>query len=400
MGCSATRVQASDVAVPRFGPRPHSPLGSVLHKEMHSPCTPTKPWLQEDSPLGQYRVAIRASGRHHSDCQYRTIDESGRIEKLWHCGHPTHGTIDDGQKVQGREVEFDGEVYLDLGVGEVPTGPQVFPGEQVTQVRKLLPMKFLHKVEEVGDSRLPPYWKNCGRQEDFREHIGADAPDVALIQKMLDETWKATSTRDRDGHLPDGARVHSVQRVENSSLWRQYQSEQNRLEKKWPNGCTFVDDAKTSCAIEGSHFAHRLAPDTNELYCFHGTSPSSARSIAVEGFQLAKVGSHKGAAFGQGFYFAESSSKADEYSHDEEDGLFAMILCRIVCGEMFRIEKKRTVEVKKALASGLFDSVLADREEAVGTYREFVVFTPAAAYPEFVVLYKRGENAKPRVLKL
>lgn len=35
------------------------------------------------------------------------------------------------------------------------------------------------------------------------------------------------------------------------------------------------------------------------------------------------------------------------------------------------------------------DSVLGDRQKARGTYREFVIFDSALAYPEYIVIYRR-----------
>ena len=60
-----------------------------------------------------------------------------------------------------------------------------------------------------------------------------------------------------------------------------------------------------------------------------------------------------------------------------------------VCGEMFRITDRDPLALSDALHSGKYDSVLADREASVGTYREFVVFDEECVYPEYLILYDR-----------
>lgn len=91
--------------------------------------------------------------------------------------------------------------------------------------------------------------------------------------------------------------------------------------------------------------------------------------------------------FGEGAYFAECSSKADEYAQQGEGiyvGTYALLLCRVVCGQMLRLTRPNEETRKELLARGAIDSVLGDREASVGTYREFVVFQepPKVEKPE------------------
>ena len=104
------------------------------------------------------------------------------------------------------------------------------------------------------------------------------------------------------------------------------------------------------------------------------------------------AGTSAGTMFGHGAYFAEMCSKSDEYAKDGTDlydGIYALLLCRVCCGEMFRVLKSDHKAIDAALESGRYDAVLGDREAAVGTYREFVIFEEDLIYPEYVVLYTR-----------
>ncbi|OLQ15546.1 hypothetical protein AK812_SmicGene200 [Symbiodinium microadriaticum] len=100
------------------------------------------------------------------------------------------------------------------------------------------------------------------------------------------------------------------------------------------------------------------------------------RGITDGGFRLDFSGSH------------ECSSKADEYSTDGEgiyEGVFAMILCRVACGELLRMLSATAGPDSRAVEQALAGKVLGDREASVGTYREFVVFDSTQIYPEYAL---------------
>lgn len=97
--------------------------------------------------------------------------------------------------------------------------------------------------------------------------------------------------------------------------------------------------------------------------------------------------------FGAGAYLAEASSKSDEYATEDPSGLFggklALLLCRTLLGNVFYITESNLRRIQEALETHSFDSILGDREAAIGTYREFVVWDEAQIYPEYVVIYQR-----------
>jgi len=80
-------------------------------------------------------------------------------------------------------------------------------------------------------------------------------------------------------------------------------------------------------------FQERLDLNINEHYLWHGTSHLAAYGIMDGGFKISLSGSHAGTMFGNGAYFAECCSKADEYAQDDGTGTYSLLLCRVVCGE-------------------------------------------------------------------
>jgi len=140
-----------------------------------------------------------------------------------------------------------------------------------------------------------------------------------------------------------------------------------------------------------------LDTDVNEVFLFHGTTPEAASSIAESAFNVDLAGIRTGMLYGSGIYFAEASSKADEYASCAPSGiykdLYGMLVTRVVCGNP-RVDDKRIPDAEKLREACTepgrkYHSVVGDRERIRGTYREFVVYDNDAAYPEFVVIYSR-----------
>jgi len=220
-----------------------------------------------------------------------------------------------------------------------------------------------------------------------------DAVTKQHLEAALSSTFKARKTRDRSVEMPKALTLVNCHRVENSKLWAKYERRRNALKSKWPKGCSSVAamGAISTTQPLGS-MCSQLDGDINEFYLWHGTSPAGATGVSAEGFRMEMSGSSRGSMFGPGAYFAECSSKADEYSHGGDGvyaGMYALLLCRVACGEMLHLTQPDKAEIDRQLSNGAVDAVLGDRAASVGTYREFVVFNSACVYPEYVLLYLR-----------
>lgn len=250
--------------------------------------------------------------------------------------------------------------------------------------------------------QVPKYWKDGTKAGSAgHEIVPATAEEKQWIQQMMDGTFKAKTTRDRskDDILASGFEVVSALRSEHPALWEKYigrRSEvHNRVKGRSGAAATDFQTPKTTGASPG--LAARCSHPTygnpsNEHYLFHGSNPTSAMSILGTSFKVDFAGKTAGTMFGPGVYLAEASSKSDEYARDEStggayDGLFAVLICRAVLGRAFVTEKPG--DFKDKCLEGNFDSVMGDREKAVGTYREFIFFHEGAIYPEYVAFYRR-----------
>lgn len=219
------------------------------------------------------------------------------------------------------------------------------------------------------------------------------------VQKLLDGTWSDVVTRDRIRAGGERETYHlevvNVLHNKNRALWENYVRARHRICKSHVR--PLDKDVATSEDPQASTFGP-LEADVNEFLLFHGTKPSSADKICAGDFKINLAGSRAGTLYGNGVYFAEKSSKSDEYAADDEDGvyqgLFAMLLCRVTCGNMLYSDSVRpdggALQEQCIRPGAAYHSVLGDREKARGTYREFIVYDNDQAYPEYVVIYRRG----------
>lgn len=136
----------------------------------------------------------------------------------------------------------------------------------------------------------------------------------------------------------------------------------------------------------------------NEVYLWHGSSPTGVMGIKDTGFRKALAGTGAGSMFGAGIYLAECSSKSDEYATEDavgaHAGCAALLLCRVLLGECLVLETPDAKRAAHALGKGTHHSVLGDRQKHSGTYREFVTFDQDRVYPEYIVIYKRVKKAR------
>lgn len=252
--------------------------------------------------------------------------------------------------------------------------------------------------------RPPAYWGAPDFAGPLHRRVEVPPGELGLevFQRLLDDTWKGQATRDRRGALPKRLLVRGAQRVEALPLWNRFSRCRRQLLKAQGEGsCTPLLDL---CGGAGAPPIRtdricESAPQlfgpcerrANEHYLFHGTSPTGALGIIREGFDIRRAGKRSALLFGPGAYFAEASSKSDEYAAAEEfSGLCAVLVCRVLCGEMYRALRRLDPQAGfDERVAEKYDGVLGDREASVGTYREFVVFREDQVYPEYLVLYNR-----------
>mmetsp|Transcript_39516 Transcript_39516/g.91251 ORF Transcript_39516/g.91251 Transcript_39516/m.91251 type:complete len:629 (-) Transcript_39516:206-2092(-) len=260
-------------------------------------------------------------------------------------------------------------------------------------------------VKPLGRPPLhpPTYWTDFGCITGGVGHklIPGTQEELGWMQEILDKTFKQKVTRDRKDGQPLADRFVAVQciRSEHPALWDKFAEHRKKVEQSCrgdPSASSKFTVPKTSAceALAGRCVHAEFGNPANQAYLLHGTNPTAAVEILDSSFHVDFAGKSAGTMFGAGVYLAESSTKADEYARDdvggEYDGLYAVLVCRVLLGRSFVTEQPG--DCVQQVQSGDFESILGDREKAVDTFREFIFFHEAAIYPEYAVFYRREKD--------
>ncbi|XP_059470151.1 poly [ADP-ribose] polymerase tankyrase-2-like [Neocloeon triangulifer] len=159
--------------------------------------------------------------------------------------------------------------------------------------------------------------------------------------------------------------IESVYRIKNKYTWNRYRERREKMSQEL--GGAWV----------------------KEMRLFHG-SPH-AKTIANEGFDRGFA--KKSGMFGDGVYFAEHSSKSNNYAfgafkkcekHDElhcEICIRRILICKVALGRMY--ETNRTV---KYLPEG-YHSVKAIPDTGFLLRPEYIIYNDDQVYPSYLVEY-------------
>lgn len=194
-------------------------------------------------------------------------------------------------------------------------------------------------IRHNGGTSPPWYWKSAARwPAAFHEEVGGE-----YVKKM--------GTKILQRRLPDRM-VVKCERIEDSTLWNIYAAKRAQIRRRR----VAVVDVKPETS-EMLDFSAKTTLDStvNEVWLLHGTSEEAAKAIAKSNFTCSS-----GGCFGSGAYFADDSSKSNQYAKGQTD---------------------------EGCKDPNVDSVLGFTNT-----REFVVYDMAQIYPEYVLYYREREG--------
>eukprot|EP00794_Sanderia_malayensis_P005571 gene5571-6259_t len=189
----------------------------------------------------------------------------------------------------------------------------------------------------------------------------------------VSEEMQSSIVEHRDGGaaggLFDSYSIIKVERVINKKLWERY-------------------------AYRRKEIAESNTSQANERMLFHGSPFVNA--IVQKGFDERHA--YIGGMFGAGIYFAEHSSKSNQYVYGIGGGSGCplhkdrscyechrqVILCRVTLGKPFF----QNTAMKMAHAPPGHNSVVGRPNAGGLSYPEYVVYRGEQAYPEYLVTYK------------
>ena len=168
---------------------------------------------------------------------------------------------------------------------------------------------------------VPPYWTSVtSLQDENVKRVPADPRLADAIKAMAQGTWDsglASRGHDANGLSHTTIEVTSVEQIENSQLYQAYEHKKKELCARAAKGSfekvtsdPGEPDVLTS-TLGISKLDDLLIPEINEYFLFHGVPQELIDAIQGQGIDFRL---NTRAMFGKGAYFAESSTKADQYA--------------------------------------------------------------------------------------
>jgi hypothetical protein len=308
----------------------------------------------------------------------------------------------------------------DLTYIEQARGHKAYLQAFCSQPEVIAPKHWRHYRGNLNDV-VAPHGKLASVDQELFKAV------VSLVMKTWDSS-KVGGGQDAMNLSHHGIVVKNVQQIENVTLYKSYIT---HLKESYKHSAVsrvlpikgLYGEKEIETISQGDPELQKLLiiPELNECFLFHGTSRRDA--IIKQGIDY-RLGSH-GALFGQGCYFAESSTKADQYADpkDARVGLHKplyMFIFRVLLGSAHVCQKPRQFKrppcTDNACCSDtcsqhtLYDSVIGTHNYQDGNvlrhhmmvgkisqtmatrrllFREFVIYEQPKCYPEFLIEYER-----------
>jgi hypothetical protein len=195
------------------------------------------------------------------------------------------------------------------------------------------------------------------------------------------------------GHSLQNFHVTRLERVENLTLWLNYQRQKTALRERMRHHDHSPEQLRTNLLVVGERV---LDAEINEFGLWHGTKPEIADILGTSGFDE-RVAS-MGGLYGAGSYFADAMCKSNQYSTKvNAEGEHCMLYCRVTMGSVYKTaethQNLRRPQDNPATPGAPFDSIFAETGVANAgeqAHNEFVVFRHDQVYPEYIVWYTAG----------
>uniref|UniRef100_A0A8C1URK9 Poly [ADP-ribose] polymerase n=1 Tax=Cyprinus carpio TaxID=7962 RepID=A0A8C1URK9_CYPCA len=201
-------------------------------------------------------------------------------------------------------------------------------------------------LEAAAQRSLPSHWEDMKGQSVVLVKLTAGSKEYAEVEKEFTSTGLSS--------------IITIERVQNSALWRNYMIKKEELEDK------------------NKH-------TKNEKRLFHGTGPDKTDQINNHGFNRSFAGMH-GAMYGNGSYFAvDPRYSARGYSKPDINGHKRMYLARVLVGDFTQGKQGLPVPPAKSSSSAdLYNSVTDNMTNPT----MFVIFNDVQAYPEYLITFQ------------
>eukprot|EP00094_Tigriopus_californicus_P011802 TCALIF_11400-PA protein Name:"Similar to Tnks Tankyrase-1 (Mus musculus)" AED:0.04 eAED:0.04 QI:0/0.85/0.75/0.87/0.71/0.5/8/1134/1190 len=232
--------------------------------------------------------------------------------------------------------------------------------------------KLIKGLEKLMSGNAPVIWQPPP-SSNHQSTVLVDIPPEDEEFKAVFEEMQSTIREHRDQGHAGGVflkyKVEKVQKIRNVKLWERYSHRRREVAEENHN-------------------------QSNERMLFHG-SPF-LQAIVQKGFDERHA--YIGGMFGAGIYFAEHSSKSNQYIYGIGGGMGCpmhkdrscyichrqLLLCRVALGKSFH----QFSAMKMAHAPPGHHSVVGRPSVGGLSFPEYVVYRGEQAYPEYLITYQ------------
>ncbi|XP_006609343.1 poly [ADP-ribose] polymerase tankyrase isoform X2 [Apis laboriosa] len=248
--------------------------------------------------------------------------------------------------------------------------------------------KLIKGMEKLLNTTAGTPWQPTITPGTLLVDLLAEDKEFLAVEEEMQSTIRQHRDNGHSGGIFSRYNIVRIQKVQNRKLWERYAHRRQEVAEE-------VGAAAPSSPSTGSRTTPGSSlPQANERMLFHGSPFINA--IVQKGFDERHA--YIGGMFGAGIYFAEHSSKSNQYvygicggtgcpAHKDRSCYIChrhLLLCRVTLGKSFL----QFSAMKMAHAPPGHHSVMGRPSQGGLAFPEYVVYRGEQAYPEYLITYQ------------
>ncbi|XP_031842517.1 tankyrase isoform X3 [Nomia melanderi] len=248
--------------------------------------------------------------------------------------------------------------------------------------------KLIKGMEKLLNTTAGTPWQPTLTPGTLLVDLLAEDKEFLAVEEEMQSTIRQHRDNGHSGGIFSRYNIVRIQKVQNRKLWERYAHRRQEVAEE-------VGAAAPSSPGTGSRTTPgSTLPQANERMLFHGSPFINA--IVQKGFDERHA--YIGGMFGAGIYFAEHSSKSNQYvygicggtgcpAHKDRSCYIChrhLLLCRVTLGKSFL----QFSAMKMAHAPPGHHSVMGRPSQGGLVFPEYVVYRGEQAYPEYLITYQ------------
>ncbi|XP_076678154.1 tankyrase isoform X3 [Andrena cerasifolii] len=248
--------------------------------------------------------------------------------------------------------------------------------------------KLIKGMEKLLNTTAGTPWQPTITPGTLLVDLLAEDKEFLAVEEEMQSTIRQHRDNGHSGGIFSRYNIVRIQKVQNRKLWERYAHRRQEVAEE-------VGAAAPSSPSTGSRTTPgSTLPQANERMLFHGSPFINA--IVQKGFDERHA--YIGGMFGAGIYFAEHSSKSNQYvygicggtgcpAHKDRSCYIChrhLLLCRVTLGKSFL----QFSAMKMAHAPPGHHSVMGRPSQGGLVFPEYVVYRGEQAYPEYLITYQ------------